>query len=160
TLGDYKQVGGVYWPHSMETNVKGSPEKAKITFDKVETNVPLENSRFRAPGSPPPKDQPPMTEDVLKTPPKKGRTDFKSVPPPKRGRATARRLATASTSPPMAERTGPTWVSRSPSGFPRLWLIRVTRMSFTSACRESCGATARSAASIRPPTAARVGPRS
>src|SRR5713101_4007974 len=63
TLGDYKQVGGVYWPHSMETNVKGSPEKAKTTFEKVETNVPLEDSRFRAPGAPPLKDQPAMTED-------------------------------------------------------------------------------------------------
>jgi photosystem II stability/assembly factor-like uncharacterized protein len=75
TLGDYKEVGGVYWPHSMEVGLKGSSEKPKITFQKIETNVPIEDGHFRAPGSPPPKDQPkdksPITEEVSKTSPRK-----------------------------------------------------------------------------------------
>jgi len=50
-LGDYKQVAGIYVPHSIETNAKGSPEKQKLTYDTIEANVPLDDSRFRLPGS-------------------------------------------------------------------------------------------------------------
>jgi photosystem II stability/assembly factor-like uncharacterized protein len=53
-LGDYKQVGGIYWPHSIETSPKGSNEKLKLTFEKIEVNVSLDSARFRKPGSPPP----------------------------------------------------------------------------------------------------------
>src|SRR5215475_14940633 len=34
SLGDYKEVAGVYLPHSMELVVKGSPSKTQITFEK------------------------------------------------------------------------------------------------------------------------------
>src|SRR5581483_4626638 len=56
TLGDYKQVAGVYFPYSFESGAKGSPFKQKITLDKVEVNVPLAESRFVEPkpgGQPP-----------------------------------------------------------------------------------------------------------
>ncbi len=48
-LGDYEKVNGVYFPLSIETGAKGDQEKAKITFDKVEANVPLDDAVFRFP---------------------------------------------------------------------------------------------------------------
>jgi outer membrane lipoprotein-sorting protein len=49
TLGDYKEVGGVYFPHSIETNPKGNPNRAKWTFEKIETNVAFNEGRFVSP---------------------------------------------------------------------------------------------------------------
>ncbi len=53
TLGDYKQVGGVYLPHSIETNAKGSQQITKVRFEKIEANVPIDDSRFHEPGAKP-----------------------------------------------------------------------------------------------------------
>ncbi len=52
TLGDYKEVSGVYFPFSVETNVKGSPDRAKVVFDKIEANVPIPDDRFTKPAVP------------------------------------------------------------------------------------------------------------
>ena len=52
SLGDYKEVAGWYLPHSIETNVKGSQNKQKITYEKIEANVPMDDSRFRIPAMP------------------------------------------------------------------------------------------------------------
>jgi outer membrane lipoprotein-sorting protein len=49
SLGDYKEVSGVYFPYSSETNAKGSQNKQKITIEKVEVNVPIADSRFVSP---------------------------------------------------------------------------------------------------------------
>jgi len=49
SLGDYKEVGGWYQPYAFETNAKGSPNKQKITIEKVELNVPLDDSVFVEP---------------------------------------------------------------------------------------------------------------
>src|SRR5215470_8932167 len=49
SLGDYKEVAGVYLPHSVESGVKGSPNKSQITFEKIEANVALDESRFKQP---------------------------------------------------------------------------------------------------------------
>jgi len=49
SLGDYKEVAGVYLPHSVESGVKGSPNKAQITFEKIEANVTLDDNRFKQP---------------------------------------------------------------------------------------------------------------
>jgi len=48
-LGDYEKVNGVYFPFSIETGAKGDEEKAKITFDKAEANVALDDAVFRFP---------------------------------------------------------------------------------------------------------------
>ncbi len=55
SLGDYKQVAGVYLPFSYESGPKGSSstDRSKITYDKIEANVPLDNSRFARPGTRP-----------------------------------------------------------------------------------------------------------
>jgi hypothetical protein len=48
-IGDYKEVAGWYLPHSFETNVKGSQDKAKVVYDKIEANVQIDDNRFRMP---------------------------------------------------------------------------------------------------------------
>ena len=52
TLGDYKQVGGWFLPFSMETRQKGSSGSQKITFDKIEFNVPIDTTRYIRPRAP------------------------------------------------------------------------------------------------------------
>ena len=49
SLGDYKEVAGVYLPHSIESGLKGIPNKSQITFEKIEANVALDDSRFKQP---------------------------------------------------------------------------------------------------------------
>ena len=49
SLGDYKEVAGWYLPYSMETGRKGSQERAKIVFEKIEANVALDDGRFVKP---------------------------------------------------------------------------------------------------------------
>jgi hypothetical protein len=49
SLGDYKEVAGVYLPHSIESGLKGSPNKSQITFEKIEANVALDDGRFKQP---------------------------------------------------------------------------------------------------------------
>jgi hypothetical protein len=51
-LGSYKQVSGVYFPFSMETGSKNSPNRAKITIEKFEANIPVEDSEFKMPSAP------------------------------------------------------------------------------------------------------------
>ncbi|MFN2637647.1 MAG: hypothetical protein ABR585_11525 [Gemmatimonadaceae bacterium] len=51
-LGDYKQVGGWFLPFSMETKQKGSNGSQKITFDKIEFNVPIDSTRYFRPKPP------------------------------------------------------------------------------------------------------------
>src|SRR5438128_4544668 len=48
-LGDYKEVAGWYLPHSFETNTKGSQDKQKIVFDKIEANAQIDDGRFHMP---------------------------------------------------------------------------------------------------------------
>jgi len=49
SLGDYKEVGGWYLPFSVESNVKGSPNRQKVTYQKMEANVPIDDARFHMP---------------------------------------------------------------------------------------------------------------
>jgi hypothetical protein len=49
SVSDYKEVAGWYLPHSVESNVKGSQNRQKVTFDKIEANVPIDDSRFHMP---------------------------------------------------------------------------------------------------------------
>jgi hypothetical protein len=49
-LGSYKQVGGVYYPFSIESGTTGNPgDHARISIDKIEVNVPLDDSVFKMP---------------------------------------------------------------------------------------------------------------
>src|ERR1041385_7239792 len=49
-LGDYEKAGGVFVPTSIEFGRKGAPDKQRIIVDKVETNVPVDDSIFHFPG--------------------------------------------------------------------------------------------------------------
>lgn len=49
SLGDYKKVNGWYLPHSIETNTKGSQDKQKVTYDRIEANVAIADQRFEKP---------------------------------------------------------------------------------------------------------------
>ena len=53
SLGDYKQVAGVYLPHAYEMGRRGSQDKSRITYDKIEANVALDDQRFARPGARP-----------------------------------------------------------------------------------------------------------
>ncbi len=50
-LGSYKQVAGVYYPFSLEISSKGGggPDQARITFDTIEVNPPIQDSYFKMP---------------------------------------------------------------------------------------------------------------
>lgn len=48
-LADYKEVAGWFLPYSYETNIKGSPDKSKLVYEKIEANVPLDDKRFAMP---------------------------------------------------------------------------------------------------------------
>jgi hypothetical protein len=48
-LGDYEKAAGVFVPTSIESGRKGDPDKRKIIIDKVEANVPVDDSTFHFP---------------------------------------------------------------------------------------------------------------
>lgn len=49
TLGDYKAVGGVLFPHSIESKAKGSPAGMTMTIEKIDVNPELPAARFEMP---------------------------------------------------------------------------------------------------------------
>jgi hypothetical protein len=49
TLGDYKEVAGWYIPFAFESGRKGDQNKGKITYEKIEANVDIADTRFRKP---------------------------------------------------------------------------------------------------------------
>jgi outer membrane lipoprotein-sorting protein len=55
SIGDYRDVRGLMIPHSMEGGIKGQPQKQKITIEKIELDVPIDDSRFAMPAK---KDEP------------------------------------------------------------------------------------------------------
>lgn len=66
TLGNYKEVGGLIFPFSIESRQKGAPGGMTITIDKIEVNPDVPASRFdmpkaEKPASPPPPPTPPQS---------------------------------------------------------------------------------------------------
>jgi outer membrane lipoprotein-sorting protein len=53
TIGDYKEVGGFLWPHSIQNGVKGRAEKQTITIEKIEINPAIDDARFKMPAAKP-----------------------------------------------------------------------------------------------------------
>jgi len=49
-LGDYEQAGGVFVPTSIEVGRKGAPDKQVVVIDKLEDNVPVDDTIFHFPG--------------------------------------------------------------------------------------------------------------
>ncbi|HYO14413.1 MAG TPA: hypothetical protein VE685_14550, partial [Thermoanaerobaculia bacterium] len=48
-LGNYKEVGGVIFPHSMEQKAAGMPGGMVMTIEKIEVNPDLPTDRFTMP---------------------------------------------------------------------------------------------------------------
>jgi outer membrane lipoprotein-sorting protein len=53
SIGDYKEVNGIIFPFAMESGIKGSQEKQKLTLTKIELNVPADDSIFKMPAAAP-----------------------------------------------------------------------------------------------------------
>ena len=49
TFSDFKEAGGVVWPHKIQAGPKGRTEKQVLSFDKIEVNPPIEDARFKMP---------------------------------------------------------------------------------------------------------------
>ena len=49
SLGDYKEVNGLKFAHSIEARAKGAPGAQTITVEKIEINPTIDPSRFQMP---------------------------------------------------------------------------------------------------------------
>ena len=81
-LGDYKEVGGVYYPHSIENGAKGNPNKVTVTVQKIEINVPLDDSRFTRPATTLNTQTAPVKADASMEKPNQKKTEDATKKPP------------------------------------------------------------------------------
>ncbi len=51
-MGSYKLVAGVYYPFSLEFYSKNDPNHAKVSVDRIDVNVPIDDSDFKMPAAP------------------------------------------------------------------------------------------------------------
>jgi outer membrane lipoprotein-sorting protein len=67
-IGDYKEVNGIVFPFAIESGMKGSEQRQKLTINKIELNVAVEDSLFKMPppAAAPPKE--PAKADAPKSP--------------------------------------------------------------------------------------------
>jgi len=49
SIGDYKEVEGLMFPHSIDSGAKGSPQRQKITVTKIVLNPAIDDARFKMP---------------------------------------------------------------------------------------------------------------
>jgi hypothetical protein len=82
-LGDYKEVAGWYLPYSLETNVKGSQDKSKIVYEKIEANVPIDDKRFEMPVTTASPEKPADMDASKKLPKKPQEPPYEKKPPVK-----------------------------------------------------------------------------
>ncbi len=50
-FGDYEKVAGVWFPFEQESGTKGSSQRQHLTYDKVEVNLPIDDSHFVQPAA-------------------------------------------------------------------------------------------------------------
>jgi len=53
SYGDYKEVGGLYFPHSIESKPKGAPQGATITIESIELDAAIDETIFAMPAAAP-----------------------------------------------------------------------------------------------------------
>lgn len=68
SIGDYKEVNGILFPFAVESAIKGTDQKQKITISKIELNVPVDDSIFKMPAAPPKTDAPKTDAPKTDTP--------------------------------------------------------------------------------------------
>ena len=49
TFSDFREVGGLVFPHVIETHVKDRPQVLRIAVEKIELDPDLDDARFRFP---------------------------------------------------------------------------------------------------------------
>ena len=49
SFGDFKEVEGVMFPHTIESGAKGGPERQKLVIETIEVNVLIDDARFKVP---------------------------------------------------------------------------------------------------------------
>jgi hypothetical protein len=52
-FGDYKEVGGLLFAHSIDQKPKGAPAGATLVIDKIELDVELDDALFAMPAASP-----------------------------------------------------------------------------------------------------------
>jgi outer membrane lipoprotein-sorting protein len=50
-IGDYRDVGGLKLPHRFENGIQGRPDRQKVTIEKIELDVAIDDARFAMPGA-------------------------------------------------------------------------------------------------------------
>jgi hypothetical protein len=74
-FSDYRDVGGVKYACLIVSSIKGSAQKQKIQFEKIEIDPPIDDARFTAPPAAapapptPPAAKPPATPPPVASPP-------------------------------------------------------------------------------------------
>lgn len=68
SIGDYKEVNGILFPFAVESAIKGTDQKQKITISKIELNVPVDDSIFKMPAAAPKTDAPKTDAPKTDTP--------------------------------------------------------------------------------------------
>lgn len=48
-FSDFRDEGGLVFPHAIETRVKDRPQVMRIAVDRIDLNPPLDDARFRMP---------------------------------------------------------------------------------------------------------------
>jgi hypothetical protein len=61
-------VNGIVFPFAIESGMKGSEQKQKLTFNKIELNVPVEDSIFKMPPPAPAPPKEPAKPEAPKSP--------------------------------------------------------------------------------------------
>jgi hypothetical protein len=51
SFSDYKEVGGLMLPYSITQGIKGTDRHQAMTFDTIEVDIPIDDSRFTMPGT-------------------------------------------------------------------------------------------------------------
>ncbi len=49
TFDDYQKTSGLAFPHLVEVETEGRPQKMRVVVDKVEVNPPIDDARFEQP---------------------------------------------------------------------------------------------------------------
>jgi len=53
SISDYKEIGGLLFPHSFQSGAKGRPERQSIVVEKIEVNPAIDDARFVMPAAAP-----------------------------------------------------------------------------------------------------------
>ncbi|HVM91407.1 MAG TPA: hypothetical protein VMT67_01275 [Terriglobales bacterium] len=82
SIGDYKEVDGIVFPFAIESGMKGTDQKQKITISKIELNVPADDSQFKMPPPAPATPAAPAAAPGAPEPPKTDKPEAPKTPPP------------------------------------------------------------------------------